>query len=793
MSDHSVRFKLAALASWRESVVNSGRDPSALPSDADLVTIAQSTAVSRAALSELDFESPSAVVSYSPGILGALRAALADGSAPGALPDLPVGLSALLSAEAGSTDELSTDSSAAPVSSGASPIAASLLGHLIEWRDGVISSARDGRSLPTDRDLVEIARCGVPKRAAIEGLELDRPAAAKEFGMGIVAAMRRALAAAESGSDHPPVESLPRTEERPPAGGEPVATEQSCEAGDGRPRRSGGRTGLAEIQPEEFARYEPVEQRPAAPATCVRRSDGVEISWLPPKSDVYQVYRVVSADGYKPFSPDEELLAATSDPIAVDSRSMLTAVRYYAIWVNEGSDEAKARDTQPRMLAEGYIVASPTGVVIAQDHGTVFGRWDVAEGIQRVEVQRIPARLAESGTYLSQYSVAHTSANLKGFSDPSCPPGSDVVYRVFAVTESDEGDLLISPPVSQLVEPPGVIPLMGEIEAVANADRTAVDLSWAQSVPADVRIYRTDQPPAVGAQRRIPVSSMEEVFGAPAGDKEVKLSPEWTDGTATLAGIPWPPGWTRVYFTAVAVDRETADVGPTATLARSGQITDAVVHQRVTWQQLTFNWPMGADEVRVYATPPGMRQMDDSAGDPIHIVTFDQHRDLGAIRFSGRGSCLPKEGCALHLMPITYNVEGAVRGGPALVAYKGLLRLKYKIDDDQPPEPHGRRGLRAGPAESSPTAVVKIATDWQPPDLEIELTMVANPDRLPLFVRDGTQVASSRVFAPGHDWLTVFDFPRARHRNSLVRLFATNSGVTLDIAVLDPALGLLRV
>src|SRR5213080_2977822 len=90
MSDAPVvRYKLASLIAWRDSVLETKRPAHALPSDSDLVAIARCDEVSRAALSTLELERPSAAISYSAGVLSALRIGQAAHAAGEARPTLP--------------------------------------------------------------------------------------------------------------------------------------------------------------------------------------------------------------------------------------------------------------------------------------------------------------------------------------------------------------------------------------------------------------------------------------------------------------------------------------------------------------------------------------------------------------------------------------------------------------------------------------------------------------------------------------------------------------------------------
>ena len=306
-----------------------------------------------------------------------------------------------------------------------------------------------------------------------------------------------------------------------------------------------------------------------------------------------------------------------------------------------------------------------------------------------------------------------------------------------------------------------------------------------------MRIYRTDKPPAIGAQRTVLISGLERVFGATTDEVEITMEPRWEGGMAALAGIPWPPGWTRVYFTTVVFDRQTAVVGSTTTLTRSGAITDATLHQRVTWQQLTFNWPLGADQVRVYSTPPGV-SLGEQLNDSLFVVTYDAHRQLGAIRFVGEHR-LPQEGCDLHLVPVTFSAEGTVTGRPTVIRYKGLLRLPYRITEPPPNESALRHGRHASSTTRSTIRRLEVRSDWQPSDMQLDLALVLNRDRLPLSVRDGKSVHIQSIPVPGRAWTSVFEFDGRSYVNGYLRLFATpDPSVTLDVAVMDPSVRELR-
>ncbi|MBV8348495.1 MAG: hypothetical protein JOZ49_13470, partial [Mycolicibacterium sp.] len=82
---------------------------------------------------------------------------------------------------------------------------------------------------------------------------------------------------------------------------------------------------------------------------------GVEISWPPYQpgaagADLFVVYRVVSAEQHKPYSPDRaQFVGATTTTSTLDSAPPASAVRRYQVWVNTGGSLAEALDAQPAL------------------------------------------------------------------------------------------------------------------------------------------------------------------------------------------------------------------------------------------------------------------------------------------------------------------------------------------------------------------------------------------------------------------------------------------------------------
>jgi hypothetical protein len=718
-----------------------------------------------------------------------------------------------------------------------------VLDALISWRDGIRTPGRDRDAvLPTDADLVAVAAVQPPNRAAFAALSLERPSAVAEFGAGLLMAARegyRAVAAGDAVPLLPPqfVPLLPsmvaKPSPSPSALFPPPALDVAASVVEGPQSRRRSKTGAAGQQPAPFpdapttpapplagtpAPAAPAPPAPTAPLGAVapepfvaydvtrtasaavpraqlvsRPQGGLTIEWAPPASAAaVRLYRVIASDQWPPLSPDTGTrVATTTDVSVVDARPFTGPVRHVQVWMNSGADEASARQAQAVMVAEASAVAPPTNFQLEDYQGTVVGHWQVARGVHRVEVQRVPRAARGSAGYLPQYSIGTEDDALDGMQDTGCGQGEEYEYRLFAVVV-DNGADLISDPVTATVTVGGTLGRIGAVRAKTRVDRgrTLVDLEWDQAKAGEVQVYCTAKPPVAGADDGvIAISGLVQTGLQP--ELAIPIKPKWVDGKGQLSGIPWPDEMTQVFFTAVSIGATGARVGGTAGLTRTGEVKDPILRQRVQWQHLTFSWPKGANRVWVYRTPVGV-PLPEPLGTALVTIDADKYKEHGGLRLKG---VLDPQGCDVHLVPVTDDDGEAVVGGASTVTYPGLFCVQYRL---RAPEP-GRLGVfgkvRGGPGPTMRTVEVRGDRPVPPDGLMLTWHLVAQRSRLPLSPGDGKALAMpQRTPAPGQNgptggWTAVTEVDLGvLPTGSYVRLFAVpDPGVTVEVALLDPS------
>lgn len=477
-----------------------------------------------------------------------------------------------------------------------------------------------------------------------------------------------------------------------------------------------------------------VADRPPLTITAVADGEGqLRYSWAAAAPSAgTALYRVVVSDEYMPYNPDLAVFVdATTDLATTDTIAHTSAVRSVQVWVHVGADPDDARGQQPVLHAQGSVVIRPTDFVLREDEGRIVGQWRTLPGVRRVQVHRIPIeRAAAAGQDDPQYRIAEGRDNLSGFVDDSAERGRRYLYRVVAEADVD-GTTQLSAPIaeSRLVSQVHEAVRDLEVSMTGQDEGRRFDLRWTPPRGGRVVVYRTDAPPAPGADLRPLDEAALAQAGLPAdavlGDPVVGEP----DGRASMLGVPWPRGWTRAYFTPVTVLDGQAFVGTAVSQAGPGSITDARIVERVSRQVLTFAWPEGAAVVQVYASPVGgAADQAIATSTPIEI-SHDEYKRLGGLRFPGP---LGAAGRDLHMVPIAFQAGERVPGPTRTVTYPGLTRLHYSV-----------RVLRNFVQQ---VAGVSFSV-WSPSgtvDRPLSFVLVHNPERMPLSIRDGRPLSVVR-------------------------------------------------
>lgn len=456
------------------------------------------------------------------------------------------------------------------------------------------------------------------------------------------------------------------------------------------------------------------------------------------------VYRLVSTEGSRGYSPDSaHLVQVTTGTTATDDRPVTSAVRHFQVWANVGASKDDALGAQPVLHAAGVVIGTPTDVEIGEDFGRVIGRWSALPGVDAIRVYRVPVELAEHDG--PAFRIAADRTNLTGFLDDDAERGCKYLYRVRCEVEVD-GVVRLSGAVESAVQMSAVHEPVTDL-AVRLPDNPAgtdgnvidlnvIDLEWTPPRFGDVLVFRTPDPPSADAQGGDLDASVLDQVGLSRDALLCYPVSERVDDLgvrrSTLAGVPWPHGWNRAYFTPVTVLDNRVCVGKSISTVRTGLITDIALMEYCNKQVLTFDWPHGAASVMVYIAPKGHDPRQGLTGRCYEIALADYEK-YGGMRFAGD---LPNVGCSLHLVPMAFTGGRRVLGVPASIEYGGLLRLWYDV--------RILRDHSGFPVNAAVTIRAETQTNGSPP-----FVLVNNPERIPLTVHDGDPVNMSATDGRG--------------------------------------------
>jgi hypothetical protein len=563
----------------------------------------------------------------------------------------------------------------------------------------------------------------------------------------------------------------------------------------------------ATLQPEAFAPYVFSEQTSEPEIVVLHPVPGqsggqaVEISWPPyrpgdAEPDALVVYRVVSAEQHKPYSPDRaRFLGAITTTSMRDTEPLTSTVRRYQVWVNTGGSLSEALAAQPVLHAEATRPSPVQNLVIAEDSGRVMGQWTVFPGTSAVHIYRIPA--GDAAGHELQYRIFTGSDNLRGFVDPDAEPGRRYIYRTRCEVVVD-GVVRLSEAAQAEVRVSAVLAPIDDLSLIPqDPDSTVWDLAWNAPKAGQVLIFRTKEGPSAGAETtELPETALEQAGLNP----DTRLTHPISDSLdpdgrrrSVITGVPWPSGWSRAYFTPVTVLDGRARLGKTISAVRAGAITDAQLTEYCTKQVLTFAWPEGAAAVSIHLAPKGHDPRMGLSGRFFEIAFEDYHK-FGGRQFVNE---LPSGGCSLHLAPVAFSAGRRISGPITTIEYAGLLRLWYSVHIDRDPADH--------PLRASLTIRAERDVIGSPP-----FVLIHNTDRIPLSINDGEPIdvaplnergelaeqpakefywSALRAEGPSDVWVA-----NIQGRQGWIRLFASLEKHRLrQLALLDPPVRALQL
>ncbi|MEP7193214.1 MAG: hypothetical protein ABI903_10145 [Actinomycetota bacterium] len=499
------------------------------------------------------------------------------------------------------------------------------------------------------------------------------------------------------------------------------------------------------------------------------------------------LYRVKTSDEYDPVASTDlgDLIAVTRQPRAVDARGFEAPVRHVAVWANRGRTEAEARLAQPTLVASDQCVLPVRRCEVrVEEGGTVIGSWPPLNGTVRVDVLRLKSRVAnQTSLYDPNYRLRSEQVGVGGFTDRDASPGEEHEYRIYVVARVGDSEEM-SQPVVRRVRVRAVVHPVTDLRVTPSQERkNSYELRWSMPPNGDVEIYRSERHPAAGLGQE--ALSREAIVRAQLSAAD-KLNYELVrvGGDGLMRDVTWPSEWAKVYFTPVTVlDEQQIRVGKTEIVARAQEVSGVRLIERVDSQFLTFVWPSGMTAVRIFMGPREGDSFIPGTQQPLMELSEGDYRKYGGAHLLNP---LPTEGCAVHLVGMTYSRGRAELAEPVSVQYAGLARIDYRIVTTAVD-----RGRRLG--RKAPTPPPKLMAKCNAPIRRIALVLMHHPSRLPLSLMDGHELKRRDVnFEVGvrtEIWPDMSDRPSS----GFIRLFAEeplNDG--RPVAVLDPSIDQLR-
>jgi len=539
-----------------------------------------------------------------------------------------------------------------------------------------------------------------------------------------------------------------------------------------------------------------------APIHIARSTEGTHVLTWPAGSGVY-VDRVVRGDQHAPYSPDSAALVGLSDGVVLeDSESFQHAVRHYQVWRHSGVTLPEAAMAQPIIVAMGLVVAPPRDIEVGVDSGAVVtATWEAEEGTSAVAVYRVPVERAfTAGFGNPDFRILADSALRGGFSDGKAAPGKRYLYQL--VAEADvNGEVHTSAPVIHEVHVPESHEPVTDLAFSLREEEAATwfDLTWTDPPGGRVVIYRTTAPPAAGYDVGIIAASALPTAGLPL---EARLTHpvDRENGTAAMHSVPWPREWAKAFFTPVVESGESVYLGNTITGIRVPPVQRVKLIERVDQKLLTFDFPDGANEVRVYVGPRDAPAAGVTAGSAIETISRAEYEAFGSLQLSRQH--LPQQ-CDIHLVAFGSHGSETVSSAPVTVTYIPVLVLNYRLSF----------GLGLTSSARRPKLTIQSERDLQL-DPGMGLVLAYHPDRLPLTVSDATahialvrdveeattavqRILVLRLSTSGHSepgwkadpgsWSSLVS------SGGFIRLFVDDPRYQPYVALLDPPVGALRV
>jgi hypothetical protein len=559
----------------------------------------------------------------------------------------------------------------------------------------------------------------------------------------------------------------------------------------------------ADLSSLRFAAYTgTVPPGEIAAVQIARTPDGTHVLTWPAGSGAY-VDRVIRGDQHPPYTPDGASLVGLSDGVVLeDSEPFQHALRHYQVWRHSGATLAEAAMAQPVIVAMGLVVAPPRGIEIGVDSGAVVtATWEAEAGTAAIAVYRVPVEQAfGAGFGNRQYRILADRPLRGGFSDGDAQPGKRYIYQLIAEAAVN-GEVHTSAPVVREIHVPESHEPVGDLAFALRETAASAwfDLAWTDPPGGRVVIYRTTALPAAGYDLGAIAATALPAAGLPA-EARLNHPVDREGGKATMHNVPWPREWAKAFFTPVVELGESAYLGNTITGIRVPPVQRMKLIERVEQKLITFDFPDGANEVRVYVGPRDADPAGVTAGPSIAAISRAEYEAFGSLQLTRQH--LPQP-CDIHLVAFGSHGTETVRSAPATISYTPVLVVDYRVTF----------GIGLTVSARRPKVTIQSERDLQL-DPGIGLVLGYHPDRLPLTVSDATahvalvrdveeattavqRILVQRLSTSGHSepgWKAdPGSWSSIASSGGYVRLFVDDPRYQPYVALLDPAVGALRV
>jgi hypothetical protein len=539
----------------------------------------------------------------------------------------------------------------------------------------------------------------------------------------------------------------------------------------------------------EFAWGEQPALAEVAPLSFTLEGDRIRIAWPPvdPPAPV-AVYRVVAAMDGEPYTPDKDVIAATTSLSIVDANPRQDPYQHVQVWASVGEDIPAAKRAQPTLHARGLMVQPPASFDIIANEGQVVGRWHVADDVA-VDVMCIEVAYADRVIGFEPTRRLETVVQ-GGFTHQDAPSGQQLEYRAVARVSVVGGDgqlrAGVSPHIARTVETPAVIEAVDDLRVEPSArDSSLLDISWTPPASGSVDIYMTDVEPQAGLERQANFDRTGLDIAGLSRDHLLINPTSREEGRTWMRGVRWSHRSARGWFVPVTVlDQTKMKVGKIQVRSRPPEAVIGLrLIDRVDTKTLTLEWPDAVDLVRVYVKPLGV-PLDPEVELPVAELTQENYRRFGGLQLPAK--VLDADRAMVYAVSTSYSAGRAIFAKPVAIEYPGLRQISYQIIPPASARP--RRG--AEPSNGLHLLRMEASETWDEP---VNFGLFYNPDLLPISQATG-ELKYGWTWTPSKEQPFEKELDLRPAPGGYVRVLAVLSDAEQQrLAIQDPPVGQLRL